>query len=148
MWFKLSVVWWTDLDYNPPDIFNTRFTWFTPQVVWADNATTSNALEQISTEDPLESINGDLVDKDFNARIHQILETVESLELSTGGARNRQETWMKWRVDHGIQDMSDAQLKDIVMATELGIIKTKPVYFTALCEEIMERVIGTVARIR
>ncbi len=126
MWFKLSVVWWTDLETKAPN----------PE--WK---------EYHEWTDPLENINGDFVDRDFNIRIHQILETVESLELSTDWRKSRQETWIKWRVEHGIKDMSDKQLRDIVMATELSIINTKPSYFTALCGEIIERVVGTVARV-
>jgi len=99
-----------------------------------------------STLDPLESKEGDLVDSAFNKRITDILDTVESLE-NMAGHRDRQTVWMQLRVSHKIKDMSDNELKQIVMNTWLDTVHVKPEYFTAICGEIMERILWSVPRV-
>jgi len=98
-------------------------------------------------DDPFLQIWWVFLDEDFRVKLDKILDTVESLE-NTSWHRDRQTVWMQKRVEHWIRDMSDTQLKWIVVGVEISLINKNPEYFTAVCWEIMERVRGNVPRMK
>jgi len=141
--FQPRIVGWTDVDD------------------WIDNSTTQENVVQLHWNwkwnssgtasdytpwtDPFENNGEKLLDIAFNTRINAILDTVFSLENTN--SKDREAVWMEWRVKHWIKEMTDSQLKNIVMLSEDKEVKTKPSYFTAICWEIMERVVWNVGRV-
>ena len=96
--------------------------------------------------DCLANSGGVFVDTAFDKKIGFVLDTVDSLENSRWH-RDRQTVWQQLRKRHNLHSTPDSKLKEIVMNADFWIIQTKPEYFTAICWEIMERVLGNVDRV-
>lgn len=136
MIFKPRIVWWTEA---------FKETWGKEIVSQIDFSQISSA---ILWEDPFLNKEGNFIDTLFDNKIKYIIDIVQSLENSNIKWRDRWSIWREERKKHNIDIMTDLQLKWIVMLAENKDIQIKPGYFTWICWEIMERVIGNVPRVK